>query len=286
MNDLDFRNGFKTIRPSLVGIGRRNDPEHQIIGTGFIVDETGWIMTNKHVLEPLLIKKNGKIGVRNDSAVYFFIEKEAPEGYVAMGGMICVNIKQITFLPEIEDEIDFKDIKEIKGMVPRQVLPIKKPDIGLCKIEPSECPEHIFPLIPVKIRNNDNLVIGTPIGILGFPLGVYFPSFFNDRSSFQLTPLLQTGVISGIMPFSSVPNPEQFILDILITQGSSGSPLFLSDGKVIGIVFASKQKFSHLISIDKDGQFKKSNNRGVHVPTSLGLAVPSSQLPEKWISKE
>lgn len=56
---MDFQSAYKIIRPSTVGIGFTDFQGNcQIIGTGFIVHQSGWIMSNRHVFEPLLDENN------------------------------------------------------------------------------------------------------------------------------------------------------------------------------------------------------------------------------------
>jgi hypothetical protein len=66
---MAFRDVVTHIKPAVVGMGMLAD-EHDpisvvIFGTGFIVDRSGWIMTNRHVAENFIAERNGVIGVRN-----------------------------------------------------------------------------------------------------------------------------------------------------------------------------------------------------------------------------
>jgi hypothetical protein len=56
---MDFQSAYKIIRPSIVGMGFADlQGNCQIIGTRFIVHQLGWIMSNRHVFEPLLDENN------------------------------------------------------------------------------------------------------------------------------------------------------------------------------------------------------------------------------------
>ncbi|HHY23920.1 MAG TPA: S46 family peptidase [Clostridiaceae bacterium] len=70
----------------------------------------------------------------------------------------------------------------------------------------------------------------------------------NSISLLQLTSILQVGIISATLLFSGIPNPTNFILDLFINGGSSGSPLFTRKGEVIGIVFATRQHINASIN--------------------------------------
>jgi hypothetical protein len=146
--------------------------------------------------------------------------------------------------------------------------------------------DSLFSPLGFHVHGRILFLEGTPIGILGFPQGLSFPAKFESKDSLQMTPLLQTGVISGMLPFSGLPKPTSFVLDILINSGSSGSPLFLENGDVVGVVYAARQRFELLQTINELGELESSENSGVYLPTSLGLAVPSARFPENWLSKK
>lgn len=280
----NFQNAYKTIRPSIVGLGFRNDPEYRIIGSGFIVHEGGWIMTNKHVLDVLLTSKDGRVGLHPSAAAFFFIKTEIEEGFVGASGMVITNVIESACPPDKTSENSGK-MKTFRGLKPRQVLPPDPLDIGVCKIDINNVPKEILPLLPAKIIHSKGVSEGTPVGILGFPQGLNFPAKFESKDSTQMTPLLQTGVVSGILPFSGLPRPSSFVLDILVNGGSSGSPLFLETGEVVGVVYAARQGFEALQTIMPDGNLEESETMGIFLPTSLGLAVPSARFPEDWLCK-
>jgi len=139
----------------------------------------------------------------------------------------------------------------------------------------------VLPLRPVQVPERDRVTEGLPVGILGFPQGLQFPKVFKSRELLQLTPILQTGVIAAVLPHSKISMPEVFILDIHVNPGSSGSPLFTVEGNVIGIVYVTRQRFSPLIKFDDEGKKFESQNVGVYLPSSLGVAIPSARFPKE-----
>lgn len=282
---INFQEAYKKIRPSIVGLGFRNDPEYQIIGSGFIVHQSGWIMTNKHVLDALLTTKDGRVGLHSSAAAFFFIKTKPEEGFVGASGMVVTSVIESASPPSKHLDNEVAKNKTFRGLKPRQIIPPEPLDIGVCKVDINNAPKEVLPLIPATIIHSKEVSEGTPVGILGFPQGLSFPVKFESKDSTQMTPLLQTGVISGILPLSGLPQPTSFVLDILVNSGSSGSPLFLENGSVVGVVYAARQSFELLQTINEDGNLESSRNKGVFLPTSLGLAVPSARFPEDWLSK-
>ena len=284
---INFQEAYKNIRPSIVGLGFRHDPEYAIIGSGFIVHQSGWIMTNKHVLDALLTtSKDGRIGLHSSAAAFFFIKTEPEEGFVGASGMVVASVIESASPPSKHLDTEGVKDKTFRGLKPRQILPPEPLDIGVCRVDINNAPKEVLPLMPATIIHSKEFHEGTPVGILGFPQGLSFPAKFESKDSTQMTPLLQTGVISGILPFSGLPQPTSFVLDMLVNSGSSGSPLFLESGDVVGVVYAARQSFESLQTINEDGNLEPSKNKGVFLPTSLGLAVPSARFPENWLTKK
>lgn len=284
---FDFQAAFKRIRPSIVGIGLRYDPEYKIFGSGFIIHPHGWIMTNRHVLEHLLVKtENGKFGIKPNAAAFLFIQAPPEEGFVAVGGMVASQIIELAVPPEENKAVEKEVNKKFRGMEPNQIIPPETPDTGICRIDRKNLPPEALPLFPAKIIHSKKVFVGMPVGIIGFPQGLSLPVSFDSISSVQLTPLLQIGVISGILPFSGVQKPDSFILDLFVNPGSSGSPLFLNDGNVVGVVYATRRDFSSLCQIEQNGEVSESHDFGVFTSAGLGLAIPSARFPEEWLSEE
>jgi S1-C subfamily serine protease len=272
----DFREAYKIVRPSIVGIGHTNGSELEIFGTGFLIDSSGWIMTNRHVLNPLLVEKDGKIGIASSAAAFLFIKPKPPEQFTDIAGVMSTQIRRIAF-PQSDSEQPLPPPPTFRGLPPIAAFKAEPADIAYCKIEPNNCQPDALPLTSVRVVDSKDIVEGTPVAILGFPQGLQFPRASN---MFQLTPLLQTGIIAGILPFSGVPKPNAFVLDIYVNPGSSGSPLFTANGEVIGAIFATRQSFSPLIVFDNAGHSAESKDSGVMQSSALGLAVPSAKFPE------
>lgn len=282
----DFREAFNKIRYSVVGIGIRNDPEYEIFGTGTIIHPSGWILTNKHVLDPLIDPKLNKI--RADAAAFLFIENP-PEGeFDIVAGIGVASIVELTFPPSNDNNQSKENTKppKYRNLDPVQSLGIEEPDIGVCRINIPRMPEYMLPLKPAKFIHSRSVVEGTSIAVLGFPRGLYLPGKYESISQIQITPLLQKGIISGILPFSMSDHPTSFVLDMMINPGSSGSPVFLENGEIVGVVYATRLAYEPIQEIVPNNDLEGKDNLGVYVPTGLGLAVPSARLPNEWLSTD
>jgi S1-C subfamily serine protease len=284
----DFQQAFKNIRQSVVGIGYRDNSGFHFVGTGFVFDSSGWIMTNRHVLEVLVKREDDKLKLRfGDAVVFLFAQTKLEDSHFKNAGIRAVPIREFDLQKEEEKKVQ-RSFPIIPGFEAGNILQPETADIGLCKINLKECPADALPLKPVTVIDSAGVCEGTPVAYLGFPGGLQVPSRSQSSSTsgIQITPLLQTGVIAGILPFSGLPKPDAFVLDTYVTGGSSGSPLFNTDGHVIGAVYATRQQFHPLTVFDNSGNCVETPNVGVLLPNSLGLAVPSSKFPKQISSSK
>lgn len=278
-----FVTAFRRIVKATVGLGVR--PDHNtaaIMGTGFIIDPGGLILTNRHVIEGLMTERpDGTRGLRPGATAFLFVDAEPPAGMIAMRGVAMADLVEARLCPEAPGPTTPPPAKLDSGTL----VPEDTPDIAVCRADLAELPERLRHFEPVRIVSAENIAAGTPVGILGFPQGQSYPAAFRSTSEMQLTPLLQTGVISARLPFGSPHvRPKILVLDILVNQGSSGSALFLDSGEVIGVVYATRQKFEPLQHLNDAHDVCSIGNLGVFVPSGLGLAIPSSRFPSEWIA--
>jgi serine protease Do len=150
------------------------------IGTGFIVDPNGVIITNQHV-------------VSNASATYVVITEDGKQ----------------------------HDVTEI--------LRDDSNDIAILKIDAKD-------LKALELGDSDALQVGQTVIAIGTPLGEYAGS-------------VTTGVISGLSRsvttssgwFGSTSKVYENVIqtDAAVNPGNSGGPLISTEGKVIGVNFAT-----------------------------------------------
>jgi S1-C subfamily serine protease len=261
------------IKPAVVGIGLladAGDPFSLIVqGTGFVVDPSGWVMTNKHVAELLIQHRDGKVGVRNAIArAVFFLERSAPKVIAGHkidrehGAVICPIVEIAAPPGDLPANIDFGN----------------EPDLAVCKVDISGLRHATKQALPtLKLGDSSAVREGEEVGVCGFPLGLRLP---RGGELHQLTPIAQKGIISAILPYAGIGNPHAFQLDIHVNPGSSGSPVFRADnGEVIGIVFAAPIRIEHVNIPRPDGTVQDVST--ITLPTGFGYAVPSNRYREK-----
>ena len=279
----DFRDAHDRIRPAIVGLGIRNGDDLEIFGTGFIINDSGVILTNRHVLEPMLEGAPTGTRIRQGACGFFFTP--GPESKThAMQQLAVMQIHRI-------DLFDDQPRPSSEPPIPPPNLDVTllshgtspAADVAICGIPLSQ--QSAQPSVPVtaaSVVNSRNVRVGTEVGMLGFPLGL--PLALKDPATqSQFSPLLQVGVIAGILPFPQVPQPHAFMLALAVNGGSSGSPLFLSDGTVVGVVYARRRHLERMVRIDPNtGQVITSPNEDlVDVRTSLGFAGPTASFPSR-----
>lgn len=150
------------------------------IGTGFIVDSNGIIITNQHV-------------VSDSSTNYIVITNEG---------------KEYSVVEIVRDDSN---------------------DIAVLKIDAKD-------LKAIELGDSENLLVGQTVIAIGTPLGEYAGS-------------VTTGVISGLNRsvktssgwFGSTSKTYENVIqtDAAVNPGNSGGPLISTEGKVVGVNFAT-----------------------------------------------
>ncbi|MES2561720.1 MAG: trypsin-like peptidase domain-containing protein, partial [Pseudomonadota bacterium] len=101
-----------------------------------------------------------------------------------------------------------------------------RPEHDLAVIRATTIPDD---LIPATLRSTGDLRPGDEVVAVGFPFGI--------------GPSVSTGVISGLRRDYRSPEGKRLLTNLIqfdaaANPGSSGGPLFTTDGEVVGIVTA------------------------------------------------
>lgn len=243
---------YPRLKPSIVAIASRlstNPDFPDIIGTGFIARSDGIIITNEHVIKAikkLPRRKSAPFDEWPAVVLYFHL--------IPGRGML-----PIPFV--IKGVMLFKRETPFEG----SWYGPEVPDVGMIHV-------HVKDLQSLQIASRLTLKEGDGIMLSGFPMGtdtLRAPGWLH-----QLSPTLQSGIISAILPFPCE-NPHALLLDVMTQGGSSGSPVFNPDtGEVIGLEYAGLSEPKVLKG--KSGILIYENN------TSLTLAIPPSILFELY----
>ncbi|MBX3174945.1 MAG: trypsin-like peptidase domain-containing protein [Gemmatimonadaceae bacterium] len=87
-----------------------------------------------------------------------------------------------------------------------------------------------YPVVRGVARNGAATRLGAPAAILGYPLGTGLEGMGGNINTLRPTATLSVGTVSRILA-------ETVQLDAFAAQGSSGSPVFDSNGHVMGVIY-------------------------------------------------
>ena len=250
---MSLSNTYEKVKPSIVAFTKKyiivTNPEDlnegqlsfpPIIGTGFIINKNGIIVTNDHVAEALKKTINLPSVPKGECIYQATIFKITDEGLV-----------QISL--EILEVCQPEKYRRTKGVY----YGPDKPDIAFVLVKAKDLPALELDISELKE--------GIEVATAGFPMGrvpLIAPGWLH-----QITPTLQRGIISAILPFQQAV-PHAYAVNIMIQGGASGSPVFLPEnGKVIGIIDSRLNDFA------------KSEQGGIYgVPTNISYATPSYHI--------
>ena|SRR2546423_2201242 len=208
---------FEITRPSIVALGSKMAVTKQgqaplfptIYGTGFIVDNRGIVLTNRHVAEVLQnLPPHPRTGKPSAFAL-LYSNIEASEGVHGVR-VFFIEVKGYNIPTTFTYEGDYYGEP--------------MPDLAFLQLNVRDVPALNLATEPNTIR------IGMPIATAGFALGEVALTVYQKVN--QITPLLRHGVVSSVFPFPC-PQPHGFTVDIMTQGGESGSPIFLAGSPVV-----------------------------------------------------
>jgi len=229
---MELVESYKIVKKSIVAITLKYVPHYDkqsmptdfppILGTGFIVNENGLIVTNDHILDAIS-KLWRPPGAEKDWGVFATLFHMTPEGQVKIPLEIIGAGKIDTFAPG------------------GAYYGPKKPDLAFMHVKARGLPS-------LKI-SDCSIEEGIELATAGYPMGtdaLRAPGWLH-----QITPTLQSGIVSAVLPYPCEA-PHAFTINVMAQGGASGSPVFYPDsGAVAGILYGglldSHQVDSHQV---------------------------------------
>ncbi len=201
-----------------------NGPIHTVdtVGTGFLVDRRGFVLTNRHVAEPWW--------------------KDPTADSLAGQGFRPRYLSLRAFFPSVTDALDLKAHRTSSSV-----------DLALLKVE---LRGRKIPVLPLD-ESGDGAVPGQPVVVVGYPSGI--EAILAKADSGVVREILASGTaperVTEALSNKGLIRPSttqghigdvtktDIVFDAPTTQGSSGGPVFNKHGRVIAVEYAVLSKF-------------------------------------------
>lgn len=262
---MNLEESYQEVKPAIVAFvpkfhpvfdPQQPSPEFPpIFGTGIIVAD-GIVATNDHVVRAI-----GRL-------------PKPPNYPKDLWPVTCILLYLIANKGVAAIKIDVLGVFSIeKAEMGTSYYGPPKPDIAFVRINMKDLPCAQVEYDPRKIKE------GREVATAGFPMGtdtLTAPGYLH-----QITPTLQKGIISAILPFEC-DNPHALMINVMTQGGASGSPVFLPEsGKVIGVLYGGLediQKTVNLKSKDKIQNDPSTHSHLYKIPTNVSYVVPSHYI--------
>lgn len=231
---LDCGGGPSTITP----------PVFRERGTGWFIDERGWIITNGHVVQPAhtppawLINQQAQQAVTRAClpkalATAGIVPGETLDKEEAIKRRLLDQVlptTKVKITPSVS--VVISSGVRLKAEVKKYAPPVKSEpgvmsgrDLALLRV-----PGESFPVLP--LADSRSVLIGDPIHIIGFPGVVLDHELLNKSASVEAS--VTNGAVSGFK--EDVANQPMIQTDASAAWGNSGGPAVNSKGEVVGVL--------------------------------------------------
>lgn len=253
---------------SKIAVSKKAPAFPTILGTGFVADSRGLVITNRHVVRAL--EKLPNHPQTGDSAAFALAFSEVvPEKDGVGMDVVFIEIERWDKLTTFSGKNDPDYYGE----------PL--PDVAFVQIKASGLPAmHLE-------TDLGNWEIGTEVGTAGFPLGEQALAIYGKLN--QVGPILRHGVVASVYPFPC-PRPHGFTIDVMTLGGESGSPIFrAADGNVLGLLHAGFDNTNITLAIPSwfvaqafDSYLKNAPLDFTNIPTFDSLHAGQGTKTIKW----
>ena len=186
-----------------------------LVGTGFVVDQRGLVVTNRHVVEALeSLPNNPRTGGSSARALVFSDVEKVQGGHTL--GVAPISIRGWHKLTTFTSSDPF--------------FGEPTPDVAFVQL-------NVGGLPALQLATDEGCwQVGEQIATAGFPLGTTALVIYETIN--QVAPILRSGIIASVFPFPC-PKPHGFTIDVMTLGGESGSPIFTHDSPaVVGLLHA------------------------------------------------
>lgn len=254
---------------------RQVEMESSVYGSGIIVTDDGYLVTNAHVVkasdddlrEAMAIESAGEFLMDDlagfESQLGIDLTEEYEDIFLTAAASLYADYMTVTdptseslmFMVEVGDESisDGITAELIEVGDPLNIIDDTGKDVAVLKVNANNLPT-------VAVGDDSDLVGGDQAVALGYPSAGTFNPFFDFTE--DLTPTLTQGTVSGRKTMEG--GWEVIQTDASIAHGSSGGPLFNDKGEVVAI-----NTFGGLEYNEQTGEYEAIEGFGFAVPTTV-----------------
>jgi S1-C subfamily serine protease len=197
-----------------------------VTGSGFVIDESGYIITNNHVIDSGDTEVTKKIVYRSFIKA---LDETLDKTSLTSKQVSLVQDDLWSLLKNSQVEFQVR-VGEADTYKPVIIASDKDIDLALLKVESAK------PFVRVKLSPPLSVKVGESVAAIGYPLPDIMQTLFKDYQS-----SLTIGIISAI-------RDDKWGLQhtASLNPGNSGGPLFNLKGEVVGVNVARIKEASNI----------------------------------------
>lgn len=251
------------------------------VGSGFVVDASGYIITNAHVVDTSYEAMVADLWNEYSQEILFQLAQTyfdlTPDQLTALsnayldyesinGTWSGMTYNVVVFNPSKTDAVG--DIQKLfKNGWSAEIKKVGQPypqigkDVAVIKIESGK------PFAPVTLGNSSSITAGSSVFVIGYPT----VADLSDKSF--LVPTVTSGIVSAVKP-SDLGDYKVIQVDAGIAGGNSGGPVLNNKGQAIGVAtFGATQNdgYNWALPIELVKEYLNELNITPRMTTNVGV---------------